>query len=217
MVGNINHRIDYCINPIIIKELYFLVFFVNFLKNDQYWKLFCDQKKILYTQNFVFLEQLADRLFKEIIVIFSNVVANIENKRFLKILSEKTGVSSKNLIFMVTCRPDRHSKLVVTCLLELPDDVGSKNFWPINVHRSRKLIVCKVQKPWKSHVDFGHPLRKIAVTSRPLPRSGSNLQGTLIGTSSTRFLSQLKNFSSDPPTLKGQACVFVECYRTLVL
>ena len=111
-------------------------------------------------------------------------------------------ISAENLIFLVTWWPDRHSKLVVTCLLEPIDDVGSKNFRPISAQHSRKSIVRNVQKTRKSHVDFGHPLRKIALTSRPLPRSGSNLQGTLIGTSSTRFLCQLENFSSDPPTLK---------------
>ena len=110
--------------------------------------------------------------------------------------------SSENLIFWVTCRSDRHSKLVVTCLLEPIDDVGSKNFWPISAQHSRKPIVRNVQKTRKSHADFGHPLRKTTVTSRCVPRLGSNSQDTLIGTSSTHFLSQLKNFSSDPPTLK---------------
>ena len=154
------------------------------------------------TSNLVFLEQLADGLFKKIIVIFLNWVANIESLKFLKILSKKMVVSAENLIFSVTWRPDRHSKLVVTCLLETIDDVGSNNFWPISAQYSRKSIVRNVRKTRKSHVDFGHPLRKIALTYRPLPRSGLNSQDTLIGTSSTRFWSQLKNFSSDPPTLK---------------
>ena len=123
-------------------------------------------------------------------------------------------VSAENLIFLVTWRPDRHSKLVVTCLLEPIDDVGSNNFWPISAQHSRKSIVRNVQKTRKSHVDFGHPLRKITLTSRPLPRSGSNLQGTLIGTSSTRFLCQLENFSSDPPTLKGPIMEFLDIFES---
>ena len=141
-------------------------------------------------------------------MIFLNEVANIESLKFLKILSKKMVVSAKNLIFSVTWRPDRHSKLVCTCLVEPIDDVGSKNFWPISAQHSRKSIVRNVRKTWKSLVDFGHSLRKIALTSRPLPRSGSNSQDTLIGTSSTRFWSQLENFSSDPPTLKACGPIF---------
>ena len=172
------------------------------MKNDQHSKLFCGQRKFLSTSNLVFLEQLADGLFKKIIVIFLNWVANIESLKFLKILSKKMVVSAENLIFSVTWRPDRHSKLICTCLLEPIDDVGSKNFWPISAQHSRKSIVRNIRKTRKSHVDFGYPLRKTAVTSRYVSQSGSNLQGTLIRTSSTHFLSQLKIFSSDPPTLK---------------
>ena len=163
-------------------------FYKNFTKN-------------FYTWNFIFLEQLADRLLEKIIVIFSNVVANMENKKILKILSKKIVVSTENLIFLVTCRPDRHFKLVVTCSPEPPDGSCSKNFRPITIQYSRELIICHVSKSRKIHVDFGHSLRKITLTSRPLPRSGSNSQDNLIGTSSTRFYSQLKNFSSDPPPL----------------
>ena len=89
---------------------------------------FAAKKKILSTQNLVFLEQLANELLRKIIVIFLNLVANIESLKFLKKISEKMAFSSEDLIFWVTCRSDRHSKLVVTCLLEPIDDVGSKNF-----------------------------------------------------------------------------------------
>ena len=50
-------------------------------------------------------------------------------------------VSSKKRIFLVPCRPDRQLEEIVTCLLELFDDVSSKSFWPISVQRSRKAIV----------------------------------------------------------------------------
>ena len=78
----------------------------------------------------------------------------------------------------------------------------AKKFEPISIQYAKKCIVCHVPKTRKCHVDFGHSLRKIALTSRPLPRSGSNSQDNLIRTSSTRFLTQLEKKYCDPPTLK---------------
>ena len=79
----------------------------------------------------------------------------------------------------------------------------AKKFRPISAQYAKKLIVCRAQKSGKCHIDFGYPLRKNALTSRCLLRSGSNSQQNYIGTYFTHFWSQIQKFSSDPPTLKA--------------
>ena len=88
--------------------------------------------------------------------------------------------------------------------------LAAKKFWPISAQYAIKLIVCCLPKSQKCHVDFGHSLRKMTVTSRPLLRSGSNSQDDLIRTSSTRFLTQLRKKCCDPPTLKASR--FYQCF-----
>ena len=65
-------------------------------------------------------------LLSKIIQDFFQDRAKTEKLKNSKFSSKKMVVSSKKHCFQVTCRPDRHSELVVTCLLEPSDDIGSK-------------------------------------------------------------------------------------------
>ena len=76
--------------------------------------------------NLNFIGGLEPCLHRKIIKDFFPVRANIESLKSLKIFRKKLAVSSKKHCFLVTCRPDRHSKLIVTCLLLPSDDIGSK-------------------------------------------------------------------------------------------
>ena len=127
-VGSITFWTSNCISPLIIWELNFMAFLCRFLINDRYWRPSCRQENFFRTKTYGALEGYYDKLLEIIIKKFFNDVANIENSTFSNFLSKKIVVSSKKCIFLVSCRPDRRSKEIVTCLLELSDDVSSKSF-----------------------------------------------------------------------------------------
>ena len=161
--------------------------FIEILKNDPLSGPSCRYRKQFHSPNCYFLIEFILFLLAETIERFLAAQANIEIFKNLKIFRKKWPSARKNTVFWsrVDQTDTRNWLSRVCCYLLMI--LEAKKFRPISAQYSKKLIVCHVPKPQKYHVDFGHPLRKMAVTSRPLPRLGSNSQENYDETSFTHF------------------------------
>ena len=138
-------------------------------------------------------------LLSKIIEDFFHGRAKFENLENSKFPPKKWLSARKNTVFRSRVGQTDTRNWLSRVFLNLLMILEAKKFWPISAQYAEKLIVYRVPKSQKWHIDFGYPLRKNALTSRCLLRSGSNSQQNYIGTYWTHFWSQIKKFSSDPP------------------